>query len=94
MTDAKRMDPCQWTLAPLPFAVGFNGSDKNSSRSCDLNREAIIIRDEGMVGLRMILGLAGETGYTYSNSVSDPRSDRERYSRQAPIDLYSSSQNI
>jgi hypothetical protein len=81
-----------WTLAPLRCAVGFIGSDKNSSRSDDLNGQEIIIRDEeGMVGLRTTLGWAGRTGDTYSNSVRDPRSDRERYSLQAPIDLYSSS---
>jgi hypothetical protein len=92
MTDAKRME--LWTLAPLYCAVGSNGPDMNSSRSDDLNGEEKGINGEdGRIGPRTTLGLAGRTGNTYSNSVRDPRSDRERYSRQAPIDLRSSSQN-
>jgi hypothetical protein len=39
------------------------------------------------VQLRMALGLAVGTGNTYTYSVRDPRSDRERYMRAAPIDL-------
>ena len=86
------MEP--WTLTPLHCAVGSNGPDKNSGRSDDLDGEEKTINgEEGIVGLRMNLVLAGRTGNAYSNSVRDPRSDRERYSRQAPIDLHSLSQN-
>ena len=43
--------------------------------------------------MRTKLGSVVGTGNTYTYSVKDPRSDRERYIRAAPIDLHSPSQN-
>ena len=39
------------------------------------------------------LGSAVGIGNAYTYSVKDPRSDRERYIRAAPMDLRSSNQN-
>jgi len=41
----------------------------------------------------MTIGSVVGTGNTYTYSVNNPRSDRERYIREAPIDLRSSCQN-
>jgi hypothetical protein len=43
--------------------------------------------------MRTTLESAVGTGNAYTYSVKDPRSDRERYIREAPMDLRSSSQN-
>ena len=41
--------------------------------------------------LRLVVGVGTSNAYTYS--VKDPRSDRERYMRAAPMDLRSPHQN-
>ena len=41
--------------------------------------------------MRKTLGSAVRIGNAYTYSVRDPRSDRERYIRAAPIDLHPSS---
>jgi hypothetical protein len=47
----------------------------------------------GEVGLTTALGRAVRPENTYTYSVRDPRSDRERYMRAAPMDLRPPSQN-
>jgi hypothetical protein len=42
--------------------------------------------------LKIIIGSVVGTGNTYTYSVNNPRSDRERYIREAPMDLRSSCQ--
>jgi hypothetical protein len=41
--------------------------------------------------LRLVVGVGNSN--TYTHSVKDPRSDRERYMRAAPMDLHSPDQN-
>ncbi len=43
--------------------------------------------------IKTILRSAVRSGNTYTYSVRDPWSDRERYMREAPMDLSSSDQN-
>ena len=45
------------------------------------------------VRLKTTLGLEVRTGNTYTYTVRDPLSDRERYMRAAPMVLYSSCQD-
>jgi len=72
--------------APLNDTGGIEFPEENWGRSDDL-------KEVGEVDLRTSLGLAFGSDNTYTYSVRDPRSDRERYMRVAPMALRSPSQN-